>query len=290
MKSGSTNISSIISSMKKAELVELLLLIAEQDPVVRNFIEKKATAEVGVDDLLAEKYREKIAILAEEDVWYDKYTESGHLPDHWALCSEFAELNKQGHHDVFVAIGPEYLEAANILVRQVSEEENCEYGINECLLEIVKGIEQSSLPIHTRIYTVIRMDIADTWGMIGEPRFALAEHPPEVWSQVADMLIARKEEYHTPSEKKEHNFYRNQHARWVVTCLGNAGRKTEMLSFSETEARENFMYVDHINLLIGEGDLEGAKRWIELGIAETQRIYPGISAYLSKITLKNPAG
>ncbi|GEM_PF-2618371 len=285
MKSATTNISTILKSMSKSEIIEVLTVIAGQYPGVRKFIEKKETEGAGIDDLLAEKYLEKIAVLSEEEVWYDRYTETGHLPDHWDLYSEFKALNKKGHPDVFVAIGPEYLKTANILIEKVSGDDNCDFGMNECLLEIVKGIENSSLPVTTQIVTLIQMDIADVWGMIGEPTFTKHQYPKEVWSQVADMLSALKADYYGPPESTEWSYYREEFARWVIRCLDRAGRKKEMFSYAETEARENYMYGDYVDILICEGDLEAAKRWIELGITATQRIYPGIASNLSK---KNP--
>lgn len=281
MKPARKKATSILKSMSKEELVELLTVLAKHDPAVERFIEKKGTTGAGVDDLLAEKYLDKIQVLSEEDVWYDRYTESGNLPDHWSLRTEFADLNTEGHHDVFVTIGPEYLKGANILVEQVTQEEHCDYGMNECLEEIVKGIEQSALPIETRIYTIIMMDIEDTWGMIGNPRLTEHEYPPEVWSRVTDMLLARKGDYPKPPGKRETNFHRWKYAMWVVLCLDRAGRKEEMFSFAESEAEENYMYVDYVKILTREGNLEEAKRWIERGITATQRIYPGIAHELS---------
>jgi uncharacterized Zn finger protein len=107
-------------------------------------------------------------------------------------------------------------------------------------------------------------------------------HPKEVWSTLADQLLAQLKTF-TPSRGEDEfsrNYARDRLSDWAIHALQHAGRSGEIIPLCEAEAPRTGSYERLVAKLIHKHRYEDAERWIREGVQATEKKLPGIAQSL----------
>ena len=89
-----------------------------------------------------------------------------------------------------------------------------------------------------------------------------------------------------PDKEKDafsRHYRRDRLASWIVEALKMAGKSNEAVELCEKEAPKTGSYVRLVNLLRETGRRDEAEKWIQKGIKETEKKWPGISSQLREL-------
>ncbi|MCY3762848.1 MAG: hypothetical protein OXH50_16490 [Gemmatimonadetes bacterium] len=271
-----------LQKQTKAELVALVVELAETHDEVHRSLEDRRTLASGETDRILQTVRREIAAL-EEPVW-----EGGGYGVPVAstdrLEAALKALVEAGQADAVVRLGPELLAAGTQAVEYEHEGESGD-AISACLDLLFQALDATALSPADRIEWALDMSLADPYGLfdVGLEDFQKKGYAKSEWSEVCDRLEKRLEaEEPTPREEDlSYDFNRDRIANWLIHALEKAGRRKEIIPLCEREAQITFSYDRLVDRLMAGRRWEEARGWCRQGI-ETVPSESGLQARLRR--------
>lgn len=280
-KSTAASLRPYLQEQTKAELVALVIELADAHDAVRQLIADRRDLAAGQTQKILQMIRRELRDLA-EPTW-DDYA----LPtiDTDRLKAALSGLIEAGQADAAIRLGPELLAACD-QVLQHDEEGESDAAFADCLDVLFQALDTAFLSPADQIEWAIDMERADEYGLCHTGLAQLWKRPytKNDWSAVCDRLAQRLEAIRPTEEEDDfsHSFKRRQTADWLIRALEKAGRQDEIIPLCEREAPITFSYERLVDRLMAKRRWEEARRWCHQGIEAVASIYPGIKADLHK--------
>ena len=268
-----------LQEQTKAELVALVIELADAHAGVRQLLADRRDLASGQTNKVLQMIRREIHAL-EESMWdeYD-YRDSEASVDR--LKAALKGLVQAGQADAALRLGPELL-SANSQVLQYDHEGESGDALADCLNVLFQALEKSSLSPTDQIEWALDMALADEYGLCdaGLDQLWKKRYAKSDWSAVSDRLAQRIE---TSKYTKEELYYeRDRLTNWLIRTLEKAGRQDEIIPLCEREAPITFSYERLVDRLMAKRRWEEARRWCHQGIEAVSSTYPGIETTLHK--------
>ena len=277
-QSKTTSLRPYLQEQTKAELVALVIELADAHDAVRQLIADRRDLTSGQTDKILQTIRREISILG-EPVW-DEYDNSPALNTD-RLKAALKGLAQAGQADAAVRLGPELLASAHQALQYDSEGE-FEAAFSDCLNVLFQVLEKSSLSPADQVEWVLDMALADEYGLCdaGLDQLWKRRYAKSDWSAVSDRLAQRIET--SEDTKEELHYERDRLTDWLIRALEKAGRQDEIIPLCEREAPITFSYERLVDRLMAKRRWEEARRWCHQGIEAVASIYPGIETAMHK--------
>ena len=270
-----------LQKQTKAELVTLLVQLAEAHEGVRRSLEDRRTLTSGKTHKVLQTIRGEIAALA-EPAW-DSYGYGVPVASTERLEAALRALVEAGQADAAVQLGPELLAAGSRALEYEHEGESGD-AISACLDVLFRALDGTSLAAADRIEWTLDMALADDYELCaaGLENFWKKDYAGSDWSAVCDRLAQRLETWEPPAEDDDlsHHFERDRIANWLIHALEKAGRRKEIIPLCEREAPITFSYGRLVERLMAARRWEEARRWCRQGIEAASSEVGGLNAGL----------
>ncbi len=264
-----------------AELVALLLELAETHDEVRQSLEDRRSLTSGQTRKVLQRIRSEIAAL-EEPAW-DHHHYGTQAVNTERLKAMLQALVASGQVDAAVCLGPELL-AAGTQALEYEHEGESSASIGACLDVLFRALDRSSMSPADRIEWVLDMALADEYELCSEAFENLwdKDYAKSDWSEVCDRLAQRLEaREQTPVvDGRSTDYKRRLIVDWLISAMEKAGREEEILPLCKREAPITLTYNRLVDRLMAEGAWDEARRWCRQGLEAIQDRYPGLQAQL----------
>ena len=282
-KSKAASLRQYLEEQTKAELVALVIELADAHDAVRQLLADRRTLAAGQTQKILQMIRREVHAL-EESLW-DEYNDRDPAANAGRLKAALKGLVAAGQADAAVRLGPELLDAGSRALEH-DDEGKSDAAFADCLDVLFQALDTVSLSPADQIEWAIDMEQADGYSLCaaGLKRLWKKGYAKSDWSAVCDRLAQRLEAIEPVAEEDAFspNFNRSQMADWLTRALEKAGRQDEIIPLWEREAPITNTYAHLVDLLIAKRRWADARRWCYQGIEATASIYPGIKAGLNK--------
>ncbi|MCY3666686.1 MAG: hypothetical protein OXH81_13580 [Gemmatimonadetes bacterium] len=282
-KSKAASLRPYLQEQTKAELVALVIELAEAHDAVRQLIADRHNLASGQTQKILQMIRREIHAL-EESLW-DEYNYRDPAANVGRLKAALKGLVAAGQADAAVRLGPELLDAGSRALEHDREGES-DAAFADCFEVLFQALDTASLSPADQIEWAIDMEQADGYSLCaaGLAHLWKKGYAKSDWSAVCDRLAQRLEAIEPDAEEDAFlpNFKRSQMADWLTRALEKAGRQDEIIPLWEREAPITNTYAHLVDLLIAKRRWEEARYWCRQGMEATPSIYPGIEATLHK--------
>ncbi len=289
-KSGTASLRTWLKEQTKAELVALVVSVAEAHEEARQwFLDRRALGSGRAHEILRTIRREIRAL--EEAVWdeYQGVPAGGAVRLHVAIEA----LVKAGHAEEAARLGPELLAAGTRALEHEQEGESA-HGLTSCFDVLFRALDRTSLSPADQVEWALDMAQADGYGLCddGLDRVWKKRYGKSGWSAVADRLAERVEATEfVAGDRFSRDFRRDRTADWLIRALEKAGRQDEIIPLCEREASVTLNYERLVDRLMAGGRREEARRWCRQGIeavpSEDPDLGEGLLRQLQTITRRS---
>ena len=269
-------------SILGAELIELLLELAETHDEVRRSLEDRRNLTSGQTHKVLKKIRSEIAALA-EPVW-DSDDYGFQSASTGRLKAMLQALVAAGQVDAAVRLGPELLAAGSRAMEYEHGGESSD-AISACLNVLFRALDGTSLSPADRMEWALDMALADDCelcyegleSLLGERTMRRSD-----WSAVCDRLTQRLDARGQPPRDDElsRDYKRDLIADWLIHALEKAGRRNEIIPLCKREAPITFSYNRLVDRLIAERAWDEARHWCRQGFEANPDRFAGLHAAL----------
>ena len=282
-KSKTASLRPYLQEQTKAELVALVIELADAHDAVRQLIADRRTLASGQTQKILQMIRREIHAL-EESLW-DEYDHRNPAANAGRLKEWLKGLVAAGQADAAVRLGPELLDAGSRALEHDHEGES-DAAFADCLDVLFQALDTASLSPADQIEWAIDMEQADEYSLCHTGLAQLWKRPytKSEWSAVCDRLAQRLEAIEPNAEEDAFlpNFKRSNIADWLIRALEKAGRQDEIIPLCEREASITSSYERLVDRLMAKRRWEEARRWCHQGIEAVASIYPGIETAMHK--------
>ncbi len=282
-KSKAASLRPYLEEQTKAELVALVIELADAHDAVRQLLADRRNLASGQTQKILQMIRREIHAL-EESLW-DEYNDRDPAANVGRLKAALKGLVAAGQADAVVRLGPELLDAGSRALEH-DHEGDSDAAFADCLDVLFQALDTAPLSPADQIEWAIDMEQADGYSLCaaGLKRLWKKGYAKSDWSAVCDRLAQRLEAIEPVAEEDAFlpNFKRSQMADWLTRALEKAGRQDEIIPLWEREAPITNTYAHLVDLLMAKRRWEEARYWCRQGMEATAPIYPGIEAALHK--------
>ena len=266
-----------LQEQTKAELVALVVELAEAHDEVRQSLADHRDLASGQTQKILQMIRREIRAL-EEPVW-DEYDYRGPAANVGRLKAALKGLVAAGRADAALRLGPELLAAIS---RALEHDSESDAAFADCLDVLFQGLDTASLSPVDQIEWALDMEQADEYSLChtGLDNLWKKRYTKSDWSAVCDRLAQRLESF--KSAEGEPRYKRNRLADWLIRALEKAGNQDKIIPLCEREAPITSIYERLVDRLMAKRRWEEARRWCHQGIEAVSSTYPGIEAALCK--------
>jgi uncharacterized Zn finger protein len=268
-----------LQEKSKAQLVELLLDIAEQHPDIAQDLMDRQQITSGSAKTLIARLRKEIHDMGQEPGWRDYWNDEGYTPDYSGICSKLNSLLEAGYADEVLSLGRELVIVGTCQVEESHDDGGTFEEVAACMPVIARALDQSSLTPAAKLAWAVEAVLKDQYDICSSfVEYLDRQHPKEAWDALASQLLAQLKAL-KPSGKTNDfspNYARDRLSDWAIHALQKAGRTDEILPLCEAEAPKTLSYDRLVDRLIRRHRYEDAERWIHEGIRATEKKWPGI--------------
>ena len=283
--SGTDPLGAYLQEKTKAELVSLMVELAEAHEEVSQWLEDRLALTMGRIDAILRVVRREIEALEEPDWIHDQYGPAAPVVNTDRLKAALAGLVKAGYATAAVRFGPELLYSSGRLIEHDHEGETCD-GISACLDILFEALHEAFPSLADQVEWALDMVLADDYGLCDYDleHFWSMRRSGSDWSVVADRLEQRLEEHESAGKGNgfSRRYERNPISNWLILALERAGREDEIIPLCEHEAPITFSYDRLVARLIRERRWDEAIRWCLRGLDAVSSEYPGIEKELHR--------
>ena len=276
-KSKAASLRPYLQEQTKAELVALVMELADAHDEVPQWLADRRALASGQTQKILQTIRREISAL-EEPVW-DGYGYGVSAVSTDRLKAALKGLIQAGQADAALRLGPELLDAAHQVLEYDSEGES-DAAFADCLNVLFQDLEKSSLSPADQVEWALDMALADEYSLcdagldhLWKKRYAKSD-----WSAVSDRLAQRLKTF--KAAKGELRYKRDRVADWLILALEKAGRQDEIIPLCEREAPITLSYERLVGYLMAKRRWEEARRWCHQGMEAVSSTYPGIETGL----------
>ncbi len=273
-----------VEKMPPAELTALVLELADTYPRVRRDLTERNRLAHDTDADLVKRARKEVKRLTGEQVYYNRWSEEGNLPDYSGLQTLLETLLARGQADALLDLGKKLYEGGQEQIGTTDDEGETAEAISQCMNVVFRAVLASSRADVDKLLYTIDLTSAGEFDICDGARVVL-EHawPPEVWSRAADDFGRQLNQLPPPDLKDfSRNYRRDSLTFQLADCLGRAGREAEILPLYEREAPITGSYVRLVRELLAADRPEEARRWALEGIEKVGKQWPGIAKELTQ--------
>ncbi len=284
-ESATVSLRAFLQEKTKAELVTLMVELAEAHEEVSQWLEDRRALKLGrIDDILRIVRRE-IEALEEPDWIHDQYGPTAHVINPDRLKAALSGLVKAGHAAEAMRFGPELLSSCSRLIEHDQEGETFD-EVGACIEVLFGALPEAFPSLADQVEWALDMFLADRYGLCNEglEHFWIISRKERDWTAVADRLEQRLEEQGSAGKGNgfSHGFKRDRISDWLILALERAGREDEIIPLCEREAPITSSYVRLVARLIGERRWDDGIRWCLRGLDAVSPKYPGIAEELHR--------
>jgi uncharacterized Zn finger protein len=272
-----------LQEKSKAQLVELLLEIAEQHPDIGQDLVDRQQILSGSTKKLVARLRKEIREVGAEPGWQRHWSGEGYTPDYSGICQKLSTLLEAGYPDEVLDLGRELVIVGLRQAEESDDEGETADQVASCMPVIVEALERSSLPPAAKLAWAVEAVLKDPFETCSDfEEYLGRRHPKEAWNTLADQLLARLKTFARSGGADEfsHNYARDRLSDWAIYALQHAGRSDEIIPLCEAETPKTGSYERLVRWLIHRHRYEDAERWIHEGIRATEKKLPGIAQSL----------
>ena len=277
------NIEDYFKGRRKEDLIELIGEICIKYPEVDRYLHDRLNFSAGNIESRIKHIRKQIDEATAEPGWQNHWDGQGFTPDFSEIRENLKTLLDEGHADDVLSLGKELMSSGVELVEISHDEGETAAEIEECMPVIIRALEESSLAPLAKLEFAVNSIIDDEYRLF-EPFYEYIEsgHPADVWSEIADTLLARLVEFSliTALSWDSAVYKRDLISNWAITALERSDRDKEILPLCEKEASITASYSRLVNILINNRQYDEAEKWIHKGISHTKDQWPGIASDL----------
>jgi uncharacterized Zn finger protein len=276
-KSKTASLRPYLQEQTKAELVALVIELADAHDAVRQLLADRRDLTSGQTQKILQMIRRELRDL-EEPTWGD-YDYAPPAINTDRLKAALKGLIEAGQTDAAVQLGPELLAASSRALEHDREGES-DAAFADCLDVLFQALDTASLSPADQIEWAIDMEQADGYSLCHAGLAHLWKRPyaKSDWSAVCDRLAQRLETFKATEE--ELRYKRDRLADWLIRALEKAGRQDEIIPLCEREAPITFSYERLVDRLMAKRRWEEARRWCHQGMEAVHSHYPGIETRL----------
>ncbi len=278
-----TEIEPFLQDKSKAQLVELLLEIAEQHPDIAQDLVDRQQILSGSTKKLVTRLRKEIREVGAEPGWQHHWSDEGYTPDYSKIHQKLSALLEAGHPDEVLDLGRELLIVGLRQVEQSDDEGETADQVASCMPVIVEALDRSSLSPVAKLAWAVEAVLKDPFEICSDfADYLDRRHPKEAWSALADQLLGQLKTFVRSRSEDEfsRNYARDRLSDWANYALQHAGRSDEIIPLCEAEAPKTGSYERLVARLIHKHRYEDAECWIREGIRTTEEKLPGIAQSL----------
>ena len=280
-KSKAASLRPYLQKQTKADLVALVIELADAYDAVRQLLADRRTLAAGQTQKILQMIRREIHAL-EESLW-DEYDHRNPAANAGRIKEWLNGLVAAGQADAAVRLGPELLDVGNRALEH-DDDGKSDAAFTDCFEVLFKALNTASLSPADLIEWAIDMEQADGYSLCaaGLEHLWKKGYAKSDWSAVCDRLAQRLEAI-APVEEEDAflpNLKRSQLADWLTRTLEKAGRQDEIIPLWEREAPITNNYAYLVDLLIAKRRWEEARRWCHQGMEAVPSTYPGIKTAL----------
>jgi len=274
-----------LRSLKKAQLVELLLQVSAVHPEVEADIVHRRALSGGDVAAIVQRIRTEIATVSEQEAWSNSWSGEGEIPDYSRVESGLTSLLDGAHYDAVIELGQELLEAGQDQVERSHDDGETGMAIADCMAIVFRAVLKSSLSDPEKILYAIDLSLADEYGLADNvERIVDRKWSKRTWSAVADAMAQRLDSGGSSVGADFHSRYRRDRlSNWSVSALDAAGREEEAVEVCESEALRTGSYERLVRRLMDGKRLDEATEWAERGYAAVLDESPGTASNLRKL-------
>ena len=267
----------------KAQIIELIHEISQQFPKVAQEIVDRRQLSSGNSKKLVKRLRQEIQETGSEPGWQNYWQNEGYTPDYSGIRRKLETLLEAGHIDEVLTLGRELVSTGIRQVAESHDEGETMMAVAACMPVIVMALEKSTLDSADKLDWALDAELEDQYEVCEAfAEYLHRKHPKSAWYTLADRLLVRlKENKHAKGlDDFSRGYERNRLSDWAIHALERAGRKDEIISLCEAEAKKNGNYKRLVNILVTTRRYDEAERWIQEGIRALKDKWPGTVAGL----------
>jgi len=278
------DIHAFLEDKTKAQLIELILELAEHYPEMGQGLADRRQVISGNTKSVVTRLRREIREISEEPGWQDNWHGNGYTPDYSAIRNKFETLLAVGCADEVFILGEELMTVGTRQVEESHDEGETAMEIAACMPVIVKALDQSSLTPTDKLAWAVDVVLKDEFDLFEAfAEYLMRPHKKQDWSLLADQLLDRlKVSQSTASDTFDRNYDRDCLSNWIIHALEQSGRTDEIIPLCEIETQKTNSYLRLVERLTADQRIGDAERWIQKGIGATKEKWPGIAASLRK--------
>ncbi len=258
-----------LQGKSKAQLIELLLELAEQHPDIAQDLRDREQITSGSTKKLVARLRKEIREAGGQPGWEDDWYGRGSTTDYSEIRNKLEALLKAGHADEVLSLGRELLIAGTRQVEESNDEGETAEEVAACMPVVVKALGQSSLSPAAQLAWAVEAVLKDSYDLCGAfEEYLDRRHPKEAWNTLANQFLAQLKTFAPAREMDEfsRSYARDRLADWAIHALEQAGRSDEIIPLCEAEARKTNSYDRLVEWLLYRRRYEEAEHWIREGI------------------------
>lgn len=258
-----------LEGLSREELLRLVQDMAERRPQVREELEDRMAISQGKTGALVRSVRLKIREAAPEPGWRDRWHRHGDFPDYSGVQSGLAALLEAGCADEVLGLAEELLDAATLQVEGSYDEWDTGGEVAGCAAVIAKALERSPRPVAEKILWVMDVLNRDSYDLFFPLKnFSERRHARKHWGEAADVLLKRLEDFKPsrPGDEWLRDSERTRLSDTAILALKNSGRRDEIISLCEREAKITGSWDRLVKRLIEAGRLDDAEAAVFEGL------------------------
>jgi uncharacterized Zn finger protein len=283
------NLRSKFDSMKKKELVGLLMQVVVAHPEIGKEILEQEEAKSGEVEGIVEAVRCDIEKMCGEPDWdeYDwRNPYDATAPDLSSIHKRFDLLVKSGHADEVLELGLELLDQSEDLIERYDHDGEVSMDLAPCMEIVLNTVEDSSLSPSQQILWLIDASHADPYDIIYDVNQYLnrEKYDMPAWSEAADVLLGRLSKRPTKKQRDDvaPSYRRQRVMNRAIQALENSDREKEIIPLLEQEAPITDCYELLVDRLVAANRTEEAKKAAIDGTRKTRGKYDGIAWRLAE--------
>jgi uncharacterized Zn finger protein len=271
-----------LQDKSKAQLVGLLLELAEEHPDIAQDLRDRQQIVSGSTKKLVARLRKEIRAVGAEPGW-GHWGDEGFTPDYSGIRRKLSALLEAGHTDEVLGLGRELMIVGLRQAEESDDEGETADQVASCMPVIVEALDRSSLSPAAKLAWAVEAVLKDPFEICSDfEEYLGRRHPKEAWNTLADQLLAQLKTFTRSRSEDEfsRNYARDRLSDWAIYALQHAGRSDEIIPLCEAEASQTGSYERLVGWLIHKHRYEDAERWIHEGIRATEKKLPGIAQSL----------
>jgi len=272
-----------LQDKSKAQLVELLLELAEQHPDIAQDLMDRQEILSGSTKKLVARLRKEIRQVGTEPGWQRHWSGEGYTPDYSGIRQKLGALLEAGHPDEVLDLGRELMIVGLRQAEESDDEGETADQVASCMPVIVEALDRSSLSPAAKLAWAVEAVRKDPFEICSDfAEYLDRRHPKEAWNTLADQLLTQLKTFARSGSADEfsRNYARDQLSDWAIHALQHAGRSDEIIPLCEAEALKTGSYERLVGWLIHKHRYEEAERWIREGIRASEKKLPGLAQSL----------